>query len=226
MKQAYFLTGTDTEVGKTFVTCALLQRASQLGLTAAGLKPIAAGTDATGRNEDVENIRAASNFVLPPATVNLYCFPPPVAPHLAAAEAGVAIEFAAIEAACTAARREVDVLIVEGVGGFRVPLGADGDSADLAVTLGLPLILVVGLRLGCINHALLSVEAIAARGLKLVGWVANRIDPAMAKAEANLATLESLIDAPLLGVVPHRPAGGYAGAADFLRLPAENGLRF
>jgi len=226
MNQAYFLTGTDTEVGKTFVTCALLHRAGQLGLTAAGLKPVAAGTDADGRNEDVENIRAASNFVLPASTVNPYCFAPAVAPHLAAAEAGVRIDFATIRAACAAAQRQADVVIVEGVGGFRVPLGPDGDSADLALALDLPLILVVGLRLGCINHALLSVEAIAARGLKLAGWVANRIDPAMARSDDNLATLQTLIAAPLLGVVPHRPPGGSAGAAACLRLPAETGLRF
>lgn len=220
MKQAYFLTGTDTEVGKTFITCALLHRAARDGRRAAGLKPVAAGTDEAGLNEDVENIRAASNGELPAATINPYCFKAAVAPHIAAAEAGVAIEFATILAASERAMREVDLLIVEGVGGFRVPLGADGDSADLAVAFGLPVILVVGMRLGCINHALLTAEAIAARGLQIAGWVANRIDPEMGRFEENLVTLNDLLPAPLLGVVPHAPAGGAAGAAQFLELPA------
>ena len=143
MNHAYFLTGTDTEIGKTFITCALLHRARRDGLRAAGLKPVAAGTDAAGLNEDVENIRAASSVDLPRALVNPYCFAPAVAPHIAAAEAGVVIDFAPIRAACAAARQEADVVIVEGVGGFCVPLGADQGSDDLAVDLGLPVIMVV-----------------------------------------------------------------------------------
>ena len=170
MNQACFLTGTDTEIGKTFITCALLHRARQLGLTAAGIKPVAAGTDAAGRNEDVESIRAASNVALAEDVISpYYRFAPAIAPHLAAAEAGVTIDFARIVAACASARAQADLLIVEGVGGFRVPLGVDRDSADLAVALGLPVILVVGLRLGCLNHALLTAEAIAARGLSPCG---------------------------------------------------------
>jgi dethiobiotin synthetase len=224
MKQAYFLTGTDTEIGKTFITCALLHRAAQLGLQAAGLKPVAAGTDAAGRNDDVENIRAASNLVLPPDIVNPYCFKAAVAPHIAAAEEGIAIDFGHIRSCCATAMAQADLVIVEGVGGFRVPLGSHGDSADLAVALGLPVILVVGMRLGCISHALLTAEAIAARGLSIAGWVANRIDPAMARFDENLATLQTLLEAPLLGVVPHAPPGGTAGAAKFLALPGVRGL--
>ncbi|MDR0776456.1 MAG: dethiobiotin synthase [Azonexus sp.] len=220
MKQAYFLTGTDTEVGKTFVACALLHRARQLGLSAAGLKPVAAGTDAAGRNDDVEAIRTASSVELPLATVNPWCFAAAIAPHLAAAEEGRVITFAPILATCQAARQSADFVVVEGVGGFRVPLGPDGDSADLAAALGLPVILVVGMRLGCINHALLSAEAIAARDLTLAGWVANQIDPAMARFAANLQTLRDLLPAPLLGVAPHAPDGGSRGAAAALKLPA------
>jgi len=219
MNQAYFLTGTDTEIGKTFITCALLHRASSLGLKAAGLKPVAAGTDAAGLNEDVENIRAASNLALPPEIVNPYCFKAAVAPHIAAAEEGVDIDFGRIAAACSTAARQAELIIVEGVGGFRVPLGAEHDSADLAVTLGLPVILVVGMRLGCISHALLTAEAIAGRGRITAGWGANRIDPAMARFDENLATLQTLLYAPLLGVVPHAPPGGAVGAAQFLSLP-------
>ena len=219
MSHAYFLTGTDTEIGKTFVTCALLLRARQLGLTVAGIKPVAAGTDAAGRNEDVERIRAASNVELPTEVINPYRFAPAIAPHLAAAEAGVGIDFARIAAACASARQRADLVIVEGVGGFCVPLGVDRDSADLAVALALPLILVVGLRLGCINHALLTAEAIAARGLTLAGWVANRIDPDMARAENNITALRERLAAPLLGSVPRITGGQPAEAASCLDLP-------
>lgn len=222
---AYFITGTDTEIGKTFVTCALLQRARAQGLRAAGLKPVAAGTETDGENEDVRQILAASNLQLPREQVNRYCFQAAIAPHLAAREEGRAIDFAAIAGDLASARQQADFLIVEGAGGFRVPLGVDRngrpqDSADLAVALGLPVIFVVGMRLGCINHSLLSIEAIAARGLHLAGWVANRIDPAMSRFEENLQTLQELFPAPLLGTIPHAPAGGAAGAADWLQLPA------
>ncbi len=220
MNPAYFLTGTDTEIGKTFVTCALLHRARLDGMTAAGLKPIAAGTDAAGLNDDVEAIRAAGNVELPREIVNSYCFAPAIAPHIAAAEAGITIEFAPIVAACQQARQLADFSIVEGVGGFCVPLGDKRNTADLAIALGQPVILVVGMRLGCINHALLTAEAIAARGLALAGWVANRIDPAMARYEENLDTLEKLLPAPLLGAVPYGPAGGAPGAACYLKLPS------
>ncbi len=219
MSQAYFLTGTDTEIGKTFITCALLQRAGLDGLQAVGLKPIAAGTDAAGLNDDVEAIRAASNVELAREITNPYCFKPAIAPHIAAAEEGMSIEFEPIKAACEQARLQADLVIVEGVGGFCVPLGTGYGTADLAIELALPVILVVGMRLGCINHAMLTAEAIARRGLKLAGWVANRIDPQMSRFDENLATLKTLIAAPLLGVVPHGPQDGTMGAAGFLHLP-------
>ena len=224
MTQAYFLTGTDTEIGKTFITCALLHRAARDGLRAAGIKPVAAGTDDSGRNDDVEAIRAASNVVLPDETINPWCFKAAIAPHIAAAEEGMVIEFAPILSACAEALRQSDLLIVEGVGGFRVPLGVDRDSADLAVALGLPVILVVGLRLGCINHALLTAEAIAARGLRLAGWVANCIDPAMPARAENIATLGQALGAPLLGTVPHLPGGDPVAAASHLKLPEYRGI--
>ncbi|WP_295006801.1 dethiobiotin synthase [uncultured Dechloromonas sp.] len=219
MNRAYFLTGTDTEIGKTFITCALLHLARRHGLRAAGLKPIAAGTDADGRNEDVENIRAASNVALADELINPYCFAPPIAPHIAAAESGLAIDFPTIERTVEQARRQADLVIVEGAGGFCVPLSEDRGFDDLAVGLGLPVLLVVGMRLGCINHALLTAEAIAARGLALAGWVANRIDPAMSRFDENLAALQARLQAPLLGVVPHAPVGGAEGAAAYLKLP-------
>src|SRR5574343_290380 len=212
-------TGADTEIGKTFITCALLHRARLNGLRAAGLKPVAAGTDSSGLNDDVEAIRGASNVELPRAITNAYCFKPAIAPHIAAAEEKVCIDLETINAACDQARQQADMIIVEGVGGFCVPLGAGCSTADLAVKLDLPVILVVGMRLGCINHALLTVEAIASRGLTLAGWVANRIDPAMARFEENRNTLERLLPAPRLGSVPNGPEGGAAGAARYLRLP-------
>lgn len=220
MSPAFFLTGTDTEIGKTFTTCALLHAARQAGRRAVGLKPIAAGTDAAGHNEDVEQIRAANALDLPLAVINPYCFAPPVAPHIAAREAGREIGFAPIIAACNRARQQADLVIVEGVGGFRVPLGPEGDSADLAVALGLPVILVVGMRLGCISHALLTAESIIRRGLHLAGWVANRIDPQMSRFAENLATLDVQLSAHRLGTLPHAPAGGAAGAAGHLNLAA------
>ncbi len=219
MKHAWFVTGTDTEIGKTFVSCALLHAARSRGWRAVGMKPVAAGTDAAGLNDDVEALRAAGSPELAGAEIAPYVFTAAVAPHIAAAEEGRRIDFARIGATYAGLADRADVVVIEGVGGFRVPLGPAGDSADLAVALGRPVILVVGLRLGCINHTLLTAEAIAARGLTLAGWVGNRIDPAMARCEENVATLQGLLPAPLLGVIPFAPAGGAAGAGGLLLLP-------
>lgn len=218
MSSAYFVTGTDTGVGKTFISCALLHCFAQKGLSTIGMKPVAAGLDASGRHEDVVRLCAASSIAAA-ELVNLFAFKSAVAPHLAAAEEGREIRFAPIHEALAALRRQADVVLVEGVGGFRVPLGLEGDSADLAQTMGLPVVLVVGLRLGCINHALLAVEAIQARGLTLAGWVANGIDPTMLKREENIAALRELITAPLLGVIPFMAAIDADEAGKNLRLP-------
>ena len=218
MSYACFLTGTDTEVGKTHIACALLHRARSAGHVAVGLKPVAAGTAAAGANDDVVRIRAASSRQLPDAVVNPYCFAPAIAPHIAAADAGVVIDFARIAATVDTARAAADFVVVEGAGGFCVPFGVDRNAADLARQLALPVVLVVGMRLGCINHALLSAEAIAARGLQLAGWVANRLAPGMQRFAENLATLEQLLPAPCLGVVPWGTSP--ADAAACLDLPA------
>jgi dethiobiotin synthetase len=199
---AWFIAGTDTGVGKTFVASALLLGLRNSGVKALGMKPVAAGCDANGRNDDVEALIAASGVAAPRELINPYLFAPAIAPHIAAAEAGRAIDIARIVAAFTALRALADALLVEGVGGFCVPLGPHDDSADLAAALGLPVILVVGMRLGCINHALLTRQAIAARGLRLAGWVANRIDPAMSRFAENLAAIDERIAAPRLGVIP------------------------
>ncbi|MCK0505811.1 dethiobiotin synthase [Aromatoleum anaerobium] len=221
--RAWFLAGTDTEIGKTFVACALLHAARRDGHRALGMKPVAAGAEwiaGEWLNEDAAQLRAASSFDPGLDQLNPYCLKTPVAPHIAAAEEGIDIDPARIRAAFESLRAQADVVIVEGIGGFRVPLGDRYDTADMARELGLPVILVVGMRLGCINHALLTVEAIAARGLTLAGWIANRIDPAMLRVDENLEALRRRIPAPLLGVVPHVAGAGPAQVAAALRLPA------
>ncbi len=218
---AYFITGTDTEIGKTFVTCALLHAARAAGRSAVGMKPVAAGADTVNGesiNDDAARLRAAGSFDPGLALLNPYCLASPIAPHIAAAEEGVRIDPERIKAAFTTLAGRADVVLVEGVGGFRVPLGDDYDTADLARDLGLPVILVVGMRLGCISHALLTAEAIAARGLRLAGWVANQIDPAMLRFDENLAALVARLPAPLLGVVPFQHDGNAAAAAGGLQL--------
>jgi dethiobiotin synthetase len=175
MKTGFFVAGTDTGVGKTAFSAALLRSFAALGLRSAGMKPVAAGCT-NGRNEDVEALVAASSARIDRSLVCPYLFEPPIAPHIAASEAGVKIDLAVIEVAFQRLQTQVDVVVVEGVGGFRVPLNEREDAAGLARRLGLPVILVVGLRLGCLNHALLTRDAIAAEGLKLAGWVANRVD--------------------------------------------------
>ncbi len=203
MKRAFFIAGTDTGVGKTYSACALLYATRKLGLTAVGMKPIAAGVEADGRNEDVVQLLAASSIQPAVALMNPYLYEPPIAPHLAAQEAGRPIEIAQIQQAFAQLQDLADVVWVEGVGGFRAPLDDDYDTADLAVALALPVVLVVGMRLGCLNHALLTAEAIERRGLMLAGWIANQIDPEMARFEANLSTLQTRLNAPLLGVMPY-----------------------
>ena len=203
---AWFVTGTDTEIGKSLCSAALLHAFAAQGKRAAGMKPIAAGATWSGdhwHNDDVALITQASNVALAPELVCPYLLREAVAPHIAAAGEGVAFDLEHIAACLDTISRHTDVTIVEGVGGFRVPLTDTQDTADLAVRLGLPVILVVGMRLGCISHSLLTVEAIQARGLHLAGWIANQIDPGMRHTAANLEALQARIQAPLLGHIPH-----------------------
>jgi dethiobiotin synthetase len=205
----FFVTGTDTGVGKTLIACALLHRLRSDGLRAVGMKPIAAGTQPSAEgpiNGDVVALREASSCWAPLREVNPYCFDPPIAPHLAAREAGVRIEMAPIEQAFTLLRERADAVIVEGVGGFLVPLNDRQDAGDLAVALALPVVLVVGMRLGCLNHALLTQQAIESRSLRLAGWIANSIDLQMSHFDDNVQALSERIQAPLWGVVPFGPA--------------------
>jgi len=215
---SYFITGTDTGVGKTLISCALLHGFSAQGKRVAGMKPVAAGCAGDDIHEDVRQLRAASNVQASLGQINPYCFVPAVAPHLAAQFAGVNINFKRILESFAELAGQADEVIVEGAGGFVVPLNAGQDSADLVAQLGLPIIMVVGMRLGCLNHALLTLEAITARGLTLAGWVANVLDANMAMLDVNISALQQRISAPLLGVVPHQQWPEAVDAASCLNL--------
>ncbi len=192
MTTAFFVTGTDTEIGKTHVTCLLLRQYAAQGLKVIGMKPIAAGCeliDDVWVNDDVQRLVAASNVQAPMDLINPYRFIEPIAPHLAAEKAGVTIDIDVIVGAFKQLQAMADVVIVEGAGGFLVPLNTSSNMADLAIALGIPTILVVGMRLGCINHSLLTAEAIKSRGLMLHGWIANHIDPEMDVQTENIQTI-------------------------------------
>jgi dethiobiotin synthetase len=214
--QNLFVTGTDTGVGKTLVSAALLRRFRQHGLRVAGMKPVACGCESTPaglRNDDARALQAESSANWPYATINPFAYAPAIAPHVAAADAGIPIDFDTIRARYETLARVSDRVVVEGAGGWLVPLAGRRTIADLATALGLDIVLVVGLRLGCLNHAFLSADAIAARGLRLAGWVANTIDPAYERLEANLATLDERLPAARLGLIPHGRPGDVAAAA-------------
>jgi dethiobiotin synthetase len=218
MTTGYFVTGTDTGVGKTLVACSLLRAFAARGLKVVGMKPVASGAVPRGGrlvHDDAERLTAAGNVAAPREHVNPYCFGPPIAPHIAALEAGMRIDLDHIRRSFDVLAARADVVIVEGVGGFRVPLAPGVDTAQLAVRLALPLVLVVGLRLGCLNHALLTAEAIAGRGLRLAGWVANHVDPRMAATEENVHALEALIAAPLIARIAFTAAPDSAAGAAF-----------
>lgn len=205
MTQAYFITGTDTEIGKTYATCALLARAIQMGLRAVALKPVAAGVDTHGQNDDVVRLMQASNVALDRKTINPWLLTEPVSPHIAAHHAGIQITLPPIETSYQQACKDADLVLVEGVGGLYAPLSDTLSQPDLIRTLDLPVILVVGLRLGCLNHALLTTAALAHEGCRLVGWIGNRIDPEFQAAEDNINTLRQRISAPCLGILPYAP---------------------
>lgn len=219
-----FVAGTDTEVGKTLVSAALVYLLGTPGYRSAGFKPVAAGViDVNGLsvNEDVQTLRAASSIVLSDDDVGPCQLRTACAPHIAGAIEGKLIDRQQLLQAATALAARTDWLVVEGVGGFCVPLGNGWTSADLAVDLDLPVVLVVGMRLGCLNHAILTAQSVRASGLRLAGWIANGIDPAMAHVEENLATLRHwLSPAPCLGVIPRLANALAATAATYLNLAA------
>lgn len=200
----FFVTGTDTGVGKTTVTVRLMQQLIAQGLTVIGMKPIASGCewlDGDWQNEDVRQLTAASNVKAPPELINPYCFDPPIAPHIAAAQAGVNVDLGVIQAAYQQLTTMADVVIVEGAGGLLVPLNDKQSIADLIQVLNIPALVVVGMRLGCINHAMLTAQVLQQCGISFCGWVANSIDPQMSMPTENLQTLiAGLQQAPLLEI--------------------------
>ena len=205
-KAGFFVTGTDTEVGKTLISGALITHLKKQHAVVAGFKPVVAGMDLIAGKMCNEDILALSRVMTYKPQENYldvcpYQLATPAAPHLVAKASGIHLDYSVMLNAFNAVRDKSDAIVVEGVGGFKVPFHDDKTSADFAQDIGLPIVLVVGMRLGCINHALLTVEAIQARGLRLAGWVANTIGP-MTLLQENIATLEHLIPAPLMGVIP------------------------
>jgi dethiobiotin synthetase len=224
MAHGIFITGTDTGVGKTLVATGLVHLLAARDRPAVGLKPVASGAVATRdglRNDDAMALAAASSVALPYALTNPHCFAPAIAPHLAAADAGVAVSVTGLLDWYERASRDAEFAIVEGAGGWRVPLHPAGFLSDLPERLGLDVILVVGLRLGCLNHARLTAEVIAAAGrCRLLGWVGNRVDPQFARLDENLATLARLLGNPALAVLPPLAVPSAVAAHEYLARPA------
>jgi dethiobiotin synthetase len=205
-----FITGTDTSCGKTFISCGILRALADNSRQVIGMKPMATGAEAVDgelRNEDVDALQAASNTDLPASVRNPYLFAPPASPHIVAAQSGVEIELDVITSAFRACVDATDFVVVEGVGGWLVPINETQTVADLAAKLGLPVLLVVGVRLGCINHALLSAHAITASRLPFVGWVANIVEPDIYACDEVIEAVARRIEAPLLGTVAWNDTG-------------------
>jgi dethiobiotin synthetase len=224
MAHGLFVTGTDTGVGKTIIASALVRLAAGRGRRVVGLKPVASGAESTPgglRNDDALALAGESSVPLPYSLTNPFCFEPAIAPHIAAAEAGVAIAVTDLVSWYARATDQADFAIVEGAGGWRVPLHPEGFLSDLPERLGLDVVLVVGLRLGCLNHARLTLEAIERSGqCRFVGWIGNCIDPAFARVDQNLATLARLLGGRALAVIPALHAPTAAAALDHLQHPA------
>lgn len=198
----YFITGTDTDCGKTHVACALVRALRSQGLTVAPYKPVAAGAELIDnqlQNEDAIKLIEAAGASWAYEQVNPYCFPDPVSPHLTARDVGVEVELEVLKQGAEILSQQADCLVVEGAGGWFVPLSDQLDIADLAVALNLPVILVVGLRLGCLNHARLSAQAIQQSGVPIAGWIGTQVDPNMERLQDNLETLKQCLPIPFLG---------------------------
>ncbi|MGH8581404.1 MAG: dethiobiotin synthase [Gammaproteobacteria bacterium] len=224
-RRGLFVTGTDTGVGKTLVATGIMTCYRQGGHSVLGMKPVACGAVMTKqglRNQDALQLQSAGSWRVPYERVNPYCYAPPVAPYIAATEQGVEIALSTIVAAQRWLVRRADRLVVEGVGGWRVPLSKTLDVATLAARLGYPVVLVVGLRLGCINHALLTAEAIIGDGLALHGWIASQVDRDYAESEATLALLSERVKAPALGFLPWSSSPQPAWVADRLSCESTN----
>ena len=217
-----FITGTDTEIGKTVVSSLLVRQLVNSGFKTAAMKPVASGCEKTDKgwfNEDVDSLKREANVELKRELINRYHFEPAIAPHIAAKQENVWISLDDIASDFLQCADQADFVVVEGVGGWQVPLNNQHTVADLAVRLGLPVILVVGIRLGCINHALLTVQAIKSRGVELAGWVANCCTPDTERTQENIASLQNRIVEPMLGIVPYIESGGFVDANIVFDLP-------
>ena len=206
MKKGFFIAGTDTGIGKTFVSCALLKAFADKGECVGAMKPIAAGCEKTPdgwQNDDALQLMQHTNIELSYQLINPVALPPPIAPHIAIEQAGESVTIAQLTKHFEQIKNRADYFIVEGAGGWLVPLNKNESMADIPKAFGLDVILVVGIRLGCINHALLTVDAIQQSGNQLAGWVANIIDPEMLMTDENIAALKNRIRAPLLGTLPY-----------------------
>ena len=222
LRDRLYLTGTDTGAGKTLASAAVLHALGKKGLHAVGMKPVASGCARTGegwRNEDALALQAAGMPGIPYSDINPYAFPEPLAPELAARAAGVELHLAPILEAYARLQAQSQFVVVEGVGGWAAPLSGQLDQCDLVRALRLPVVLVVGLRLGCLNHARLSAAAIVADGCELVGWIASEVDPDMACREENLALLEARLPVPCWGHLPYQADPQPQHLADRLKLP-------
>lgn len=220
MVAKYFISGTDTDVGKTFIASALLAGAKAQGYATLGMKPIAAGCEETPQgmqNEDALNLQKHASIELPYQQINPIALKPAIAPHIALQEAGKKVSVSQLAGFCRGVlMKKADLTLIEGAGGWRVPLNQRETLADLAKELQLPVILVVGLRLGCINHAILSAEAIQRDGLPLVAWVGNTLDAEMSCLSENIDTLKALMPAPCLGIMPRLVGSDACDAAQYL----------
>ncbi len=208
--RSFFVTGTDTGVGKTLVSAALTRALVARGLRVAVMKPIASGSDPTPdglRNSDALGLMAAANVAARYEVVNPYCFLPPISPHIAASEAGVTIDLELLRSRFDSLAAASDCVVVEGAGGWHAPVSGTATMADLAIALDLPVLLVVGLRLGCLNHALLTCESLTTRGVPFAGWIANGVDPHFERPAENLATLTARLGGPPLARIPFLEPG-------------------
>jgi len=224
MGSAFFVTGTDTGAGKTFTSSVILHALRQRGLRAVGMKPVASGSEATPaglRNEDALALQAASDPCPDYALVNPWALREPTAPEIAARFDGVDVTLPPIVAAFEALRAQADVVLVEGVGGFLAPVNATLDQCELPRALGLPVLIVVGLKLGCINHARMTVEAVQSRGFRVLGWIASDVEPTMLFPDDYFAALRAALPIPCLGRLPNAPGADPATLTRYLSLPAE-----
>ena len=224
MKKQFFITGSDTNIGKTYVCCALLEYFSKKNIKAIGVKPISAGNENIQQefiNRDVYEIQKSSNVDVSFNDINFYNFSEPIAPHIAAKRENIAIDFDVIRRGLMRLSIRSDILLIEGAGGYQVPLDDKRTMADLVSYLDIPIIFVVGIRLGCLNHTILSVDSIASSKQKIFGWVANIVEKDMPYVDENIEYLKKKINAPCLGILPYNEMLNKKSITNYFSWPEE-----